>query len=99
VHEIGLVFGSSDEGWRIRFVAGVVVTQGVASSCVAHAPVSIGIREDQVREDCRDSVMGAIWLADEDRDRFPRGVRCSQSRSGRVSRNLVGVWWHGCCTA
>jgi hypothetical protein len=91
VHEFGLVFGSSDEGWRIRFAAGVAVTQGVASLCATHARASVGTREDRVREDCRDSVMGAIWLADEDGDRFLRGVCCSRSRSGRVSRN-VRTW-------
>ena len=72
-------------------VAGVAVSQGTVSSCAARARLSVATKEDQVREDRGGSVMGATWLADEDGDRFLRGVRCSERGEGRVARN-VRMW-------
>ena len=74
-----------------QLVAGVAVSQGVASSWAARARLSVATKEDQVREDRGGSVMGATWLADEDGDRFLRGVRCSERGEGRVARN-VRAW-------
>ena len=72
-------------------VAGVAVSQGTASSCAARARLSVATKEDQVREDRGGSVMGATWLADEDGDRFLRGVRCSERGEGRVARESAYV--------
>ena len=60
----------------------------MASSCAARARLSVETKEDQVREDRGGSVMGATWLADEDGDRFLRGVRCSECGEDRFARNV-----------
>ena len=44
---------------RIRLVADVAMSQGVASSCAARARLSVAIKEDRVGKDGGGSMMGA----------------------------------------